>query len=293
MERHPYGPPGARDPAEDARQRVVALLAVGRLEEAEGVARRALRDDPDDALTLTQLALVLHALERDEDARAAATRARAAAPDDPRPLLAWAELHVRDPEHRDDAVAAGYRAAVLALEDPRMQVWYARVLLADGDASGAAETAEGAISLDPEDVAGHRVRGVALGVEGRFEDAEQVLRDALQLDPSDRGARLGLARVLRDLGRTAEGLALLEELVRERPQDLELQDELREAAEEHVAGHGPPRALLPAGWEDAIARRSPGVARRRATRDARAKVARHAALSRGVRRLLGDPDDLG
>ena len=70
--------------------------------------------------------------------------------------------------------------------------------------------------VDPHMMFDH---GEALRRQGRFAEAEPLLRRCLQRQPDHDGAALGLALVLRALTREAEAIALLEPLAARRPDD--------------------------------------------------------------------------
>src|SRR5437879_11707470 len=53
----------------------------------------------------------------------------------------------------------------------------------DENARGADEASRKALELDPEAAEAHASRGLALAVNGRYEEAEREFQAAIQLDP--------------------------------------------------------------------------------------------------------------
>jgi tetratricopeptide (TPR) repeat protein/TolB-like protein len=78
-----------------------------------------------------------------------------------------------------------------------------------GDAPGAVAAARAASERFPGPAASHDL-ATALAAEGRYAEAEAVLRRSVAEDPADAPARGALAGALRAQGRAAEGLAVLD-----------------------------------------------------------------------------------
>lgn len=182
------------DAAHEARAR--ALLAIGRLEEAETDAMDAVRLDPDEVRYRELLAEIQS--RRGEHADAAAEYARLAR-QDPR-QVAWT---VAEAAERLEAAEAGkgVEAARRAVRlDPRnfdAQLALARGLIRLGDSSGALKAAVRAADLRPADAAGREVVADALWLAERdaaaFDDFRAL---ATELSGSDRERVLAKARTL-------------------------------------------------------------------------------------------------
>lgn len=94
----------------------------------------------------------------------------------------------------------------------------AQVEEARGRLGRAVERLQSALALDPTDTEVRTHLGAVYTKEGRLEDAEREFREALKTpSATDYLAHNGLGVVLVKAGRTAEGIAHLEECVRLRP----------------------------------------------------------------------------
>ena len=67
-----------------------------------------------------------------------------------------------------------------------------------------------------------KLQGALYFKAGRFSDAERAYRTAIEGAPRDPEAKLGLAMVLRNLGRNEEATAIIREMARLYPDQLEL-----------------------------------------------------------------------
>lgn len=171
------------DAAHEARAR--ALLALGRIEEAERDAMAAVRLDPDEIRYRELLAEVLAAGGAHRDAAAEFARL---ARNDPR-QVAWTVGEAAERLDGGDpagGVDAARRAVRLDPRNPDAQLALARGLVRLGDAAGALAAAARATELRP-DAAEREVLADALWLAGRPVDAFAGYRD--------------LARELRDAGR--------------------------------------------------------------------------------------------
>jgi predicted Zn-dependent protease len=142
----------ATRPGDDAAHelRARALLALGRLDEAERHASDAVRIDPDEIRYRELLAQVLAAGGAHSDAAAEYGRL---ARNDPRQrdwVLAEAGERLSAAE-TDEAVDAARRAVRLSAADPAAQLALARALTRVGDGSGALAAATVAAELLPGD----------------------------------------------------------------------------------------------------------------------------------------------
>jgi tetratricopeptide (TPR) repeat protein len=167
----------AERPGDDAahEQRARALLAVGRLEEAEADAMDAVRLDPDEVRYRELLAEIQS--RRGEHADAAAEYARLARRD-PR-QIAWtlAEAAERiDAAETGKGVEAARRAVRLEPTNFDAQLSLARGLVHLGDAAGALPAAKRASDLRPADRQGRETLADALWLAGHEADAFNEFR---------------------------------------------------------------------------------------------------------------------
>jgi tetratricopeptide (TPR) repeat protein len=142
----------AERPGDDAahERRARALLALGRLDEAEAAASAAVRIDPDEIRYRELLAEVLAAVGAHRDAAGEYARL---ARNDPRQrdwILAEAGERLQAAQGAQSAEAAR-RAVRLDPGDAEAQLTLARALIAAGDAAGAVRAASAAAELRPGD----------------------------------------------------------------------------------------------------------------------------------------------
>ncbi|HLA65373.1 MAG TPA: tetratricopeptide repeat protein [Candidatus Saccharimonadales bacterium] len=170
------GRPGD-DAAHELRAR--ALLALGRVDEAERHAADAVRLDPDEVRYRELLATVLAARGAHRDA---AVEFGWLARNDPR-QVAWA---VAEAAERLDAaqeargIEAARRAARLDPENVSAQLALARGLTRLGDARGALAAAQRAIELAPDELANREALADALWLTGREAAAFAEFRALLE-----------------------------------------------------------------------------------------------------------------
>lgn len=81
----------------------------------------------------------------------------------------------------------------------------------------ALNTARGAVLLDPLDAGGHSVLGLLLAYEGEWQEAEQELTRAVEIDPNCADAWANLSDIMTLSGRTAEGLDCIRRAMRLNP----------------------------------------------------------------------------
>lgn len=159
-------------------------LAQGRADLAEPALRRALSEDPDDALAHGLLGLCLVKLERMPDAVEQAQEAIRCAPDQPigHYVLAVASLQRGD-------VARARRAIdeALRIEPADADAWtvLASLELRERRWRAALAAADRALRLDAEHLGGANVRAIALQQLGRGGEADSQIASALGQDPED------------------------------------------------------------------------------------------------------------
>jgi tetratricopeptide (TPR) repeat protein len=232
----------------------------GRYAQAEPILRRAFNEDRETDPLLDEILARLY-LETYELSRAELVLARWArqAPQDPRPYLWRAEIHVRknssdpgdiirdyrqalkrDPglivprrslaEHlqraRRYAEAAAHYEEYLALrpDDPVAHVGAGRNALEMGDEAAAARHLQRALALDPSAAEAHKDLARIDMSHGREADALAHLDRASELDPTDIEIRYTRSLVLTCLGREREGRAEHAEAARLRAELGELSD---------------------------------------------------------------------
>ena len=185
-------------------ERGIALLDVGRPEEAERHFRAALAAEPNNADLLVYLAQSLHRQERYDEALETAQQGVAA---DPTHVFGLAVLSAAHAGRKEFAPALEALRRGLQLEPnlPALHRQVGALLVAQDRAQEAFAPLERARALDPADADTVAMIGVALYEVRRFADAEQAVRDALQLDPDNVDAhRLrGLLQLRRGGGKSA------------------------------------------------------------------------------------------
>ena len=188
----------AERPGDDAarEQRARALLAVGRLEEAEADAMDAVRLDPDEVRYRELLAEIQS--QRGEHADAAAEYARLARRD-PR-QIAWtlAEAAERiDASEVEKGIEAARRAVRLDHANHAAQLALARGLIRIGDPAGALPAAHRAVELRPQDPTARETLADALWLADRNVIAfDQFAALAEDLTGVERERVLGKARTI-------------------------------------------------------------------------------------------------
>lgn len=232
----------------------LALLDDGRMGEAEGHLREAVRLHPGSAEGRGALAEVRARQGRAQDARAEFTAALRLDPGLSRVHNGYgrflaeqgepgqAMVHLREAVALDPAYAEPYNnlgairlaqgAAAEALEYFRKAVAlepayaeahanWGRALLLRGEAREAAERFRIASGLRPQDAELLRSWGLALARAGDLENAVARLREALARQPDDGLAHAGLALALANRDRLAEALPHFERAAALRPRDAE------------------------------------------------------------------------
>jgi Flp pilus assembly protein TadD len=199
----------AERPGDDAahEMRARALVALGRLDEAEQHANDALRLDPDEIRYRELLAEILSARGAHRDA---AGEYAGLSRDDPR-QQAWmlAEASERL-EAADDAgaVEAARRAVRLDPGDAAAQLALARGLTRAGDPAGALQAATIAAELRPGDAAAREVLADARWLAGDEAGAFGELR-ALALELPEPGRERAVAKARAIYATRARGLGRL------------------------------------------------------------------------------------
>jgi tetratricopeptide (TPR) repeat protein len=173
--------------------------------------RAAVREDPDFVDAHIKLGNALARSGRLEEAVAEFTRALELAPDDRELRLKRATV-LLNRGRTGEAIEELRRLARQAPDDPTARIRIAEALEASGDFQGAdreyrsalsGTTAEGGLAA-PAQARIHRAYGLFHQRRGRFEEAVEEYRQALELDRKLVGARRDLAAVLGHLRRYSE-----------------------------------------------------------------------------------------
>jgi tetratricopeptide (TPR) repeat protein len=167
-------------------KRLMALAAEhqkeGRLEEAEKLCRRILRQDPKNVDALRLLALIAGQSGHVDEAESLLQRAIKLAPDFVTAILDLGRL-AKDQDHFGEAI----------------------------------ECFDRAIAIDPSDPQPHYLRASTLAPAARTDEAIEAYRQCLALRPGHVGALLGLGHLLKAVGQYQEAVASYSECIRQRP----------------------------------------------------------------------------
>ena len=196
--------------------RAAARLRLGRLEEAEADARRAVTVD--DRYTEAWLNLALIALERG-DTDAAASHLQTLVWLDRNHHQGWLlSARVRDLQGRFEDAADCYRKALAIKPDDFGPLMNLGAALNDlGQFAEALDQHDRALQIDPRHVEVLSNRAVALAGLGRYDDALAGFEHCLSIDPLRPEGWMGKAMALMSLKRPADALPCLEEANRVQP----------------------------------------------------------------------------
>jgi len=209
----------------DARIQFGQLARVdGDLEEALAQAEAILEREPGHASALVLRAQALQGLQRTEAAEAAFREAYEQSPDSPAAVLLYANFL----RARGDRAAAEPLYRELTELEPGFASWvaWAGFLSADPERQEEARAAyRQAVERaeDEEQSVAYRTLASFHYRHGRVEEAEAVLREAIEARPDDLQLIYLLARFLRAQGRVADADEMIESATRARPDDVEPQ----------------------------------------------------------------------
>ena len=268
----------------------VQLHAAGRLDEADGAYRRALREDPNHAASLHGLGVIaqqqrrheiaadligqaiaidpavapyrlslgnaLKALGRVEEAEAAYRQALAIDANDTVALNNLANL-LTSLGRSGEAIGLYQRALALKPSDPVVHNNLANAVAALGRASEATALYERALALRPDYAEAHYNLANLLADQGDLDAAIASYRRALALRPDHLSARNNLGGVLRRAGRLGEAITCYELVMAEHPDNAEAHSNLGRAfmlqGRLEEAGERYQRALaLKPGYREAL-----------------------------------------
>ena len=108
-------------------------------------------------------------------------------------------------------------AAGIEPANPEHPVALALAMYDNGDGAGAIELLAATVKAQPRSALAQANLGTLYARERRYEQAEEHLRSALVLEPSNDVVRLSLAKTLIGVGRQSEALPLLNELLDRKP----------------------------------------------------------------------------
>jgi predicted Zn-dependent protease len=173
---------------------------------------------PDSAVIHLEFARALRATGRDTEAIAALERALELAP---QLAQAWRELSLLQAARGNSAAcdAAYARFEQLAPEGTRLSE--AATALSNERFDVAEQLLKRALEHSPHDVAALRLLAQAAAARNDFAAAEARLAECLRLAPGYSGARVDLAEILRQQGKGAPMLPLLERLLATDPANLQ------------------------------------------------------------------------
>lgn len=176
------------------RLRASALHGLGRLPEAAGAAREAVRLDP--YSWQSHLALVDVLLARPD----LALPSDEIRPSGPGAGRAWEQL--RRTRAGTKVLEAALRAAALAPDEPAVLVCLARAQANRGETSAALEAVDRALAVDPQHEQAHLLRALLLRNRGRYASAAKGFLRAAALRPSGAGGEefVGVLRKAISLG---------------------------------------------------------------------------------------------
>ncbi|MCC3770784.1 tetratricopeptide repeat protein [Streptomyces sp. UNOC14_S4] len=175
--------------------RAMALIELGRHEQAAEMLAQHLASHPDDSRALERLSLCRFRARDWTGARQAAEQALAANPDQADAYLRLSETY-RALGMPDEAVGAAREAIRLLPQEPVPRVVLSEALRALPGRRGLAaayEAAVEAVRLGPEVSSAHFAVYFAAYEMGRKDICEQAMRQVLAFDPTHGGARNNLA----------------------------------------------------------------------------------------------------
>lgn len=210
--RKPAAPPGPAPLPAAAQQALAAanaLLARGEAAAAAPAYAALLARWPGFAAAHNNHGAALSQLGRHDEARSAFEQACRI---DPGYADAWFNLGIsRERNARmQEAAQAFLRARSLAADPVPASRRLVGAWMALGELDRALEVLRGTAGWAPDDASLHTGLGMLMDVNGRPDDAEQLYRQALVLQPGSPEARLNLGVTLLRTGRLAEGWACYE-----------------------------------------------------------------------------------
>lgn len=207
--------------AEIQHDHAQALKAIGKLRDAVGAFKRAIRLCPDSAALFCNIANTYRQLDELDAARENYERALELAPD-------IAEIHANYAacQYAMGDIAGAEHSCMTALkmrdDIVNALVLIGQIRLDQGRTVSASEPLRRALSLEPGHQRALTAYGDALFRLGQFAGAQHCLRQVLALDPDDANARRTLALLNLRVGQGTEAIGALEPLLAKKPEDPQL-----------------------------------------------------------------------
>lgn len=206
----------------------VALLAAGRIDEAEAHCRTAIAINPGSAVAQSNLGTILFTRGRTADAAAQYRVAVRLQPGDPDYLYKLgSSLHKLG--RLDEAAGWYYRALQRAPEHPLVHFYLGEIMAARQQPEAALMHYRVAVAGQPEFARAWLSLGRTLAGGNRLDEAAAAWAEAARLDPDLAEARYSLGTWLATHGRLREALPHLEAAVRLRPGDARARNNLGSA----------------------------------------------------------------
>ncbi|HEY2585510.1 MAG TPA: tetratricopeptide repeat protein [Tepidisphaeraceae bacterium] len=192
----------AVNPHDDAAYANLAAdeLAVGRVAEADALARQSIAQNPKQ---VSAYLILGSALQKEGRPREEQEAYRRACENDPHNAMALSDLAAvvaedptgDKPSHLAEAAELCRRAIAVEPTDPSPHAVLAAVLAAQRNDAGALVEARTAVDLNPNDVPSHIRLGQLLARAGQFSQAADQFTAALRLDPNASEAKQGLDKL--------------------------------------------------------------------------------------------------
>lgn len=121
-------------------------------------------------------------------------------------------LVYEEQENMDEAIRYYTKAASLDETDPEPLARKASLQIMTGKLEEALQTLDKVRNRFPESFEGYHLSAAAFTILERYQEAEQVLRSALEMFPEDRALMFDLLRVLSTAGEFEKGLKLIQQV---------------------------------------------------------------------------------
>ena len=188
------------------------LLGLNRFEEAIQDAQAVLDQEPDHWHSFQQMLNAAVAMDRADDAEAYTRELVRLAPDEPEALLAASEFH-RSQDRLDQALELVDKALDIDAADQRARHLRGLVLFDMADYRRANEELRQVASHQPNSVSVHCRLSDSLLFSGEWEEAIDVAEHLIEIDPAHFHAHCVRGRALIELGRPADAIAVLDQLL--------------------------------------------------------------------------------
>lgn len=189
-----------RDEADRLLNNALYFHRQGRLDEAHGIYRQVIRDNPEHAHAHHLLGLVTRHRGQERDANRYFQRAAEIAPDEALYRATLADSHR---QIGDDAAARRELEAIetLAFDDPDLRIQVATIWGLIGENAAALDRCRPVIAMFPDHLRGNLLLGSLLSDRGDFEEALAALEKVRAADPNLPDPTCALASTLFALGR--------------------------------------------------------------------------------------------